>query len=193
VISSKGKGIYNESTGSILLGEKNGQTEKERLIIEGKEVALYNGTGNIYWYGGTLKYTDQALCGSITEIEKSTEIKEVNGECYLEKVESVEWLQNQKTGKRYIELQQAIEEGKEKETIKVLQNNQQSTKTMIPENKDIILDLNGHTISTYGTIEVIGNLELIDITNEGKIESHTLSKLIENKGTGNIKISRRHD
>jgi len=63
---------------------------------------------------------------------------------------------------------------------------------VIPENKDIILDLNGNTVSTYGTIEVLGNLEVMDTTNEGKIESHTVIGLIENKGKGNIKVSRRN-
>jgi len=157
-------------------------------------MALYNLEGNVYWYGGTLKSINkkQALYGSITEIEESTEIKEVDGECYLEKVEPVEWLQNQSTGKKYTELQQAIEEGENGETIKVLQSKQQNIRTVIPENKDILLDLNGNTVSTYGTIEVIGNLEVMDTTNEGKIESHTVRYLMENKGTGNIKISRRN-
>jgi len=91
-------------------------------------------------------------------------------------------------------LQQAIEEGEKGESIKVLQSKQQNVnlKTVIPENKDIILDLNGNIITTYRTIEVMGNLEVIDTTNEGKIESHTEGRLIENKGRGNITISRRN-
>jgi len=88
-------------------------------------------------------------------------------------------------------LQQAIEEGKEKETITVLQNKQQSTKIIVPENRNIILELNGNTINTYGTIEILGNLEITDITNKGKIESHTVNTVINNKGTEKVKISRR--
>jgi len=183
-------GIWNSNTGTIILGEKNKQPEKEQFVIKGK-VGVRNDTGNVYWYGGTLNYTEQALYGSITEIEESTEIKEVDGEWYLEKVETVEWLQNQSTGKKYTELQQAIEEGEKGETIKVLQS-KQSMKSIIAENKDIILDLNGNTVSTYGTIEVMGNLEVMDTTNEGKIEKHTAGRIIENRGTGNIKVSRRN-
>jgi len=89
-------------------------------------------------------------------------------------------------------LQQAIEEAEKGETIKVLQSKQQNIRTVILENKDIILDLNGNTINTYVTIEVLGNLEIMDTTNEGKLESHTVVRIIENKGTGNVKISRRN-
>jgi len=89
-------------------------------------------------------------------------------------------------------LQEAIEEGEKGETIKVLQSKQQNIKTVIPENKDIILDLNGNTVSTYGTIEVLGNIEVMDTTNGGKIESHTVGILMKNKGVGKIKISRRN-
>jgi len=69
---------------------------------------------------------------------------------------------------------------------------QQTIKSIISENKDIILDLNGNTVSAYGTIEVIGNLEIMDVTNEGKIENHTAAKTIENEGAGRVNISRRN-
>jgi len=116
----------------------------------------------------------------------------VDGEGYLEKIEPIEWLQNQSTGKKYTDLQQAIDETENKEIIKVLQNKQQSISIMILGDKDIILDLNGNTILTYGTIEIEGNLETIDTTNEGKIESHTVDAVMKNKGAGRIKVSRRN-
>jgi len=72
-----------------------------------------------------------------------------------------------------------------------LQSKQQNVKIVIPENKDIFLDLNGNIVSTYGTIEVLGNLEIIDTTNEGKIESHTVGALIKNEGDGTVEVSRR--
>jgi len=101
-------------------------------------------------------------------------------------------LENQNTGKKYIDLQQAIDEGKGKETIKVLQNKQQNISIIIPENKDIILDLNGNTISTYGTIKIIGNLEITDATSNGKIESHIVDVIIKNEGVGTVEVSRRN-
>jgi len=161
-------------------------------VIEGGKTTIYNIEGKLCWYGGRFKYKNQAIYGSVTEIEKNTEIVEVNAEGYLERIEDTEWLQNQNTGEKYSDLQQAIEVAKEYETIKVLRNKQQSISTIIPQNKDVILDLSGNTISTYGTIEVVGNLEIEDTENNGKIESYTVDAVIKNKGEGIVEVKRRN-
>jgi len=85
-------------------------------------------------------------------------------------------------------LQQAIEESKKGETIKILQSKQQNIRAIVPESKDIVIDLNGNTISTYGTIEIIGNLEITDTTNNGKIESHTVDAIMKVRDTGTVKV-----
>lgn len=112
------------------------------------------------------------------------------GEGYLEIVESVECIQNTTTGKKYTDLQIAINETNLQDTLQVLQNYQQNEEINIAEGKHIVLDLNGKTVTTYVSTRNQGKLQIIDSVENGTIISQVGTAIIQN--TGIVEISRRN-
>ena len=155
-----------------------------------QEYGIENVEGIVNWYDGKIVYSEQSIHGNIMEIDENTEIIEQHGDAYLETKEQEDMIQNVNTGKRYTDLQQAIDEANEKETLQVMKSYQQISLVTILEQKEIILDLNGNTITTFRNIYNKGNLTIIDSKENGYLQSHTVEKLIENEG--NLGLIRRN-
>ena len=174
-------GIYN-STGSVTMGKKaDGIVAQDEPSIVGiissraenyEGYGIYNIKGEFYFYDGKIEETTKAVYGIITEKEENTEFNYNEDETVL--TLSTEKLPiAQIDNITYTDLQEAINSVTEENTIiKILRNvtyTLNNTVITIPNNKDIILDLNGYKISSSiseKTIQNEGELEIIDTSQE---------------------------
>ena len=202
-VSSNSYGIYNAGAGTIIIGyNESGIATKENPYIKGEYIGtsknyngygVYNCLGNLEFYKGIIQ-GDIALLGNITKIregykiEKST-IEEKESIYLIEKTNAEYIVQIEKN--KYYSLQEAIDSiGEEEKTIEIIKNFELEEK--INFNKNVILDLNGYTITNnYYRIENTGNLIINDLTEnkEGKIG--TVNDIIIgllNKENGNVTV-----
>ena len=196
-------GIYNQNTGTIIIGNKSSDTvSKEVLNIKGKYTGkfeyegygLYNKEGNVEFYNGKIE-GDLANDGVITKIREGYKIEKntIDDEdiIYLvEKIEEEYIVQIEDT--KYYSLQEAINSigENEKKIIQVIKDFE--LQETIEFNKNIILDLNGYTVTNnYWKIVNTKELKITDTTEnkEGRMESTNTIIGILNKDEGNIEIA----
>lgn len=183
-------GIRNVS-GTIYIGKSENMNSESPIII-GETYGIENeATGKIYMYDGQIKGKTGAIQGLITYTEEGyTVASKQEGEyniSYLALSGTADSVA-EVNGINYSNLQSAINSiiGTETQTIK-LTNGIITTETFtISEGQNIILDMNGKTISSDLEITLInnGNLTIIDTSekNVARITS-TLGVAIENNGT----------
>ncbi len=186
-------GIENVSTGIINIGTKDNNVSIENPSIQGNSYGVENLTGTLNFYDGIIKGKTNSIYGNITEIESGTNIKIVEGEyeeAYLS-LESVVEID----GVGYTSIQAAadsIPENSAQKTIKVITTILEvGIEDTIIENKDIILDLNGNTVTSPKTMANTGTLKIIDssvdktgvinFNRSGTVDNYTV--LIRNTGT----------
>lgn len=197
-------GIYN--SGTLILGTKgDGLVSQEEPNIKSEYTGtstsygaygVYNKTGKFYFYDGIIQGSTKAVEDTITEYEEETELNWQENDTIL--TLSTTLTDVAQIGEiTYPTLEEAINAaGTNQTTIKILRNimcqNTEAIK-VIPSDKNIIIDLDGHQITSSienGVIENNGILEIID-TNEdkrGKIISAT-ERLIKNNSSGILTIS----
>ena len=192
VESSNSNGIYNYQ-GVVNIGIKGDTYEignilvsKEQPLIKGKENGiLFSASSSNYinYYDGRINDIEDNYSVVTTTDEDENEIS------YLEKVYSVK---NLNTNKDYYNLQEAIDNSSNGDTIQFIRNiknlKNQNTIT-IKSGKNIIIDVNGKSIDSYNSIFIDnkGNLKIIDSLENGKIINHSSeynSKLINYSGGG---------
>ena len=176
--NNSGYGIYNANSGEIIIGTKgDGLVSQEEPLItsESSDVGygIYNTQGNLYYYDGRIEGTTKAIYNFITEREENTELNYNEDETVV--TLSTDLIDIAQIGDTtYKTLQEAIDAvGIGQATIKILRNvtyTVNDTKVVIPNNKNIIIDLNGYKISSSieeTFIQNEGILEILD-TSENK-------------------------
>ena len=205
VVSSIGKargyGINNYDNGKIIVGEKSETISKEKPLILGKDIGtagdcigtgLINTNGIVEFYNGIIQGNGIAMASNVTQIREGYQIESNTIEglkaVYLSKKINTEYIvQIDET--KYSSLQEAIDSinNDNEITIKILRDFE--INESIEFNKNIVLDLNGHTITNhFYRIINIENLTLIDSSEkkQGKIEGIETICGIYNEG--NIKV-----
>ena len=194
-------GIYN--LGTFVLGVKGGGVNKQNPSITGYNYALYNSkTATVKFFDGIIKSSNNLVSGSITQIEESTEMitntdDQNQKQAYLD---LIPLLQIEDT--QYYTLEEALasisDNNEQSVTMKLLRNVNYlpTSDRKVIQNKNVILDLNGYTISTQLS-EIITNKGKLKITDQsskktGKI-TNTISgtysnyiNIIKNQGTFEI-------
>ncbi len=205
-VSSRGYGdiygIYNNNTGTVIIGTKESESISQKIPnIKGecnatssyyKGYGIYNEFGSVEFYSGTMQ-GDIALLGNITKIREEYRIEkntvDEKESIYLVEKNSAEYIV-QIEDTKYYSLQRAVDSiGEEETTIEVIRDFEIEENETIKFNKDITLNLNGHTITNnYYKIENTGNLTIEDLTDnkEGKIDSIETLVGICNNENGNI-------
>ena len=181
ITSTGEKAIEGNSTGTIILGENDGEVDRTYPCVTGEKYGIYqsNTEGKLYFYDGQIKGKAGTIYGTITEIATGYEISKTNGDYYTDILvkSGVEVSVAKIDGVTYTSIQDAIAacpEGTQK-TI-TIENNIIATRIItISQGKDIILDLNGFTIigeNVDNVIENNGTLKILDGLNRGgKIEN----------------------
>mgnify|MGYP004608958049 CR=1 FL=1 len=201
-MSSSYSGIFNSSTGTVMIGEKDGNVNSDSPDISGTQYGVYlnNASGKLYFYDGVLKGKVNAKNVTPTEIEEGYElIEERDEETQIEKAYITEPTTIAKMNnieyKNFKELQEAIAElGDNQQTIIEILRDMSLLSTgeglEIPENKNIVLDLNGYKIATgkEGTITNNGMLSITDTSDiAGSVISSVSNSIINN---GTLKINK---
>ena len=202
-------GVNNSGSGTINIGTKGDITDSGELNVSTDNPNITNTTygvintngGIVNFYDGIISGTTDAINGTINEVEDGYEIisDTTDGGKKSKYLSRLPVAEVESTGDTYYTLQEAIDAAtNSKEVIKLLRrfttlNTLKTTK--IPEDKDIILDLNGYALeqnnenflSNNGTLKITDSSE----DNLGKIVMYT-NKSIENNGVmviENINIS----
>ena len=184
VTSTENHGIYNDSTGTITMGEKDENVSIETPIIIGKTYGIYNNNNNgiFNFYDGVIKGETGAIYGSVTEVEPGYKIVTNNVE-NLENATLILVGDDEKVavlnGMNFTKLQDAINSASDsaESVITIYANITLDSNIVVPAGKTIKIYLNGYTITK-------GNY---DFTGEGKVtlieEANTtnaLASIIEN-------------
>ena len=202
-------GVSNTSTGTINIGTKGDLTEEGELNVSKTNPNITNSNGygltisngKVNFYDGIISGTSGAISGTVNEIEDGYEI--ISGKTedgkeskYLALLPVAKIVS---TNEEYYNLQDAIDAvTKTGETIKIIRKyttlNTLETIT-IPEDKNIIIDLNGYTIEQNNENFLVNNgtLKITD-SSENNTSSILMNKnkFIENNKDltiENIKIS----
>ena len=206
------KGVTSTGNGIINIGIKGDTNDSGELNVSienpnitGDTYGLTITNGKVNFYDGIISGTTDAVSGTINEIEDGYEIisgttEDGKKSKYLSRLPVTEI---ESTGDTYYTLQEAIDAvTKSEETIKLLRRyttlNTLET-TTIPEDKNIVLDLNGYTLEQNNENFLVNNgtLKITDSSEEknGKLAAY-IDKLIENNNTlilENINISAERD
>ena len=170
-------GIYNNS-GTISIGIKgdkdsdgNNITSITNPSIKGKDYGInskYASDKNISFYDGVIK-GEHDLILIFNEIETNYDVfittDNDNNKVYYLKSEKL--LKNLSTNKEYYDLQDAIDESSDGDTLQFIRSKKyyqyNIPSSVVNEDKDIILDINGNVIETSGYYNEY-------ITNNGKLK-----------------------
>ena len=196
-------GIKNSNEGTVIIGNEEQTNITQTPVIIGKSTTtnsngyhvfgygLYNPAGNIEIYDGKFQGTLLALSGNISKVRDGYTITETTldsmNTIYLSKDTSTKQYVAQIDSTQFYTLQEAIDSiGQDEEkSIKIIRSF--TLGKAVEFNKNIILDLNGYTITNkYYRISNSGNLKVIGST--GKITySETISGIV-NKENGYLEI-----
>ncbi|HJJ05627.1 MAG TPA: InlB B-repeat-containing protein [Clostridiaceae bacterium] len=186
-----GTGLYNNA-GTVTIGTKDGNVEENTKINSTSSTGLYNTLeGKVYYYDGVITGKNNAIFGVITEIEEDTVVSLTkDGEIESAKLTGKEPIA-QVGEETFTNLKDAILKcidgvNMEITILKDFAMTDGQTVT-INENKDIVLNLNGKTITLLTKNKAITNNGKLTITDntEEKNGQFTLRAggLIENTGT----------
>ena len=180
------------AAGGILnIGESGVMNSSSPLIIGETYGLSVLSTETVYMYDGQIKGKIGATYGYITNTESGYTVNTTTeGEYFVDKLALTGTISTvaQVTGIEYSNLQSAINSvvGEENQTIKLTNGILSDIAFTIAEGQNIILDMNGKTISSdlEVTINNSGNLTIIDSSgnNVAKISS-TVGTAIVNSGT----------
>ena len=187
-------GIYNDSTGTVTIGEMGGEvsTSLPRITATGttNSYGIYNTKGILNFYDGIVTGTEgYAIYNLISAQEEGYEvIKEINGDgtesATLQKLAIAQIVS---TGEKYYNLQDAVDKvGDNKETVQILRDATLSSTTetvVINENKNIVIDLNGKIVEV-GNINTIQNNGTLEIVDSSKTEDIEGTGMLINTATG---------
>ena len=200
VTSGTSSGIYNSSTGTIELGEKiteeglaNGEVPNiTSPKITGATYGIKNYDGKFNFYDGSITgKISQSIDKYITDMEygyniiKTANVAEDGTEtATLNKINIME-IEGKKTYTTIESLQNDINNLEEDCTINAIADFYmgRNDKIVVPENKNITINLNGHTITATSDNAITnnGNLKIVDTS-----ESQTGNIRHRNLGTSNV-------
>ena len=184
--SSNAYGIYNASTGTITIGTKgDGVISKESPSIIGKTYGVYTESGNIYYYDGVIQGKTRAV-NTLKEIEDNVQIIVSSDSDYdvitLEPATANTVTSN---GTQYTSIYDpVVNAGTAETTIQLISDVHMVEQVVVASDQNITIDLNGHTLNTYFTMQNNGTLKITDSSVEktGKISSISGTG-IQNTGT----------
>ena len=163
--STGSKGIYNEKTGTVTIGTKDGNVSTSIPEIKANEYGIYNAsTGEVNFYDGIIRGGAQAINGEVADVETDYEIR------YSEN-NTIATLQPINTGIKFVsigniyydKLQTAVNESVDGDVITLWSDIILETTVEIPEGRNITIELNGYNITGYNLDVLINNRGTVNI------------------------------
>ena len=185
--------VVNSSSGRINIGTQDASVSKDNPVIQGEEFGIANtGTGAIAFYDGIIKGKQGAIQGYYlyTETGYKAQTDVIDGYYCDTLALSGTVTTVAKIGEtEYTNLQSAINActSETGTTVTLVNSINTNTPFIVEEGQNVILDLNGKTITTANaenTIQNDGILTIIDSSSaqSGKVTS-TFGTVITNSGT----------
>ena len=196
-INAKERGIDN-SGGTVTLGTKDGSVSDSDIIIESTTKEGIYSTGSINYYDGTIRGLKSlgVIVGRVNDIEtgKNIVITE-NGNVQIANL-GVQNYVAQIGAAQYTNLRDAVSacaENTQNPTEIVIIDDFHITSSelaLIPSNKNIKINLDGHTIISNCTDEMIKNQGTLIITDKGTDENGVINSYGKNviNNEGNLTI-----
>lgn len=150
------------SSGTATIGKKDSNIDNENLIIEGSEYGLF--ATNVNYYDGKI-IGKTAINGMISEIENNSAIHmSINDDVETKYLSSNKVFKNTRTNSEYLNLNDAISESQNGDTIQLIDSYTPLSTDAVINNKSIILDLNGYRLDSNVNSYITNNstLEIID-------------------------------
>ena len=197
ITSTTNYGIYNKYDGTINLGAQGGEPSITSPSITGKTNGIYNNSSSskFNFYDGIITGSkDNSIYGNITSLEDGYDIivRNNNDDTESKYLDKVKLFENKESGESYYTFDEALEEINNGDTLKLLReySTLSNTNSMtIPENYNIILDLNGYRILQSNTTNPLfvnnGTFTITDSKTNGEILV-TSGKTIINNGVFNF-------
>lgn len=160
---------------TLTIGIKDKTVRTNNPIITGKTYGVYNSINkNVYFYDGTIKGKTSSIAGIITQVEdKNTIIQDVEDDYVVSYLGALntDMVTAFVTGTYYETLQQAFDACENNvETYVIMANGcTLNSNVQINSNKNIVLDLNGYSITAGADSYFIvnnGRLKIIDTSEE---------------------------
>ena len=180
------------SSGILTIGENDLEVSTSTPEIIGEQYGLYINSGTVNLYDGILKGQTAGYYGTISDMPSSYMVAddiEIMDEVtyqisYLDKEKDI--VQNGDT--IYTNLQTAIDEALNGDTLTIINNATIFNDINISEDKEITIDINNHELKFNKNITNKGNLTIIDssIDKNGKLYTIASLYLISNYGVLNI-------
>ena len=194
-------GIYNASTGEVILGKKDGIVDWENIIVKIKNgYGISNKLGSLKFYDGILGGNEEkSIEGTITDYEDKytlvtykygeTEIHEIEENQEISLLERIFVAHVTSCDTQYEDIYEAVENLADTDTLTILHDvstNEELGPLIIDEDKEIILDLNGNTVkgNTESVLLNKGKLTIKDGKEGGVL--YSAQNVIHNKGILNI-------
>lgn len=193
IVSTTSSGVCNYSTGTVTIGIKDGDVSQEEPNIIGKTHGIYNyTTGIVNYYDGSITgATNQSIYGNINEVEQEYDIVKTTDtslKTETAQLKSIPIIINTTTNTEYYNIKDAISDIQEHGNLQLLRNATilSTVDTIIINNdKNVVLDLNGYTLSVgkEDLIQNLGILEIIDNSTEktGCINSSASNLIVNEK------------
>lgn len=178
------------NSGTLNIGTDGGNVQRE-IFIKGDLYGIYRSNGQVNFYDGVIAGVTEPIYGgydgiatnkSINEIEE-----EIGGNTYivnsLKPVEAIF-----KIGQNvYTDFNTAIDESTSGDIIEVLESTQIFEGVTIPENKNVVIDMNGEKISFIDVFTNNGEVSFINSSDkQSTIKMLRAKNLFENNGILNI-------
>ena len=185
-------GVYTNG-GTLNIGENEGSINTTTPIIKGNTYGLYINSGTVNFYDGILKGQTAGYTGIINQIatdsqitSSSETIDEVTyNTTYL--VESSEYIQNETTGTKYKNINNALSKAEENDTLTFIDNGVSYDAINIPD-KNLTIDFNTYSLTANKAITNSGVTNLVDNSENkgGKIVTSAAISLITNNNELNV-------
>ena len=196
--STSNSPIANIANGTINIGGKEEikeeQVPKDNIIMTGKTYGIYNPNGIVNYYDGIVTASlNQSLYGSVSDTIEEYDLNvQKNEETETISLQIPTTFVAQIGENKFTTLQSAIDSinGTTETQIDLISDVRTINNVIIPETKNIKLNLNSYTIRAHkknGYMTNNGTLSLTDLSEEkiGKIETDGVTA-IENNGTLSI-------
>jgi hypothetical protein len=160
--------------------------------MQGATYGLYN-TSTVNFYDGILKGKTSGYSGTITSVATdhiiATDSEEIEDETYTTNylVEKVDYIVNESTNTFYSELQKAIDEASNGDTLKITKSSTSYESITIPSGKEITIDLGANVLEFTNGITNNGTLTInADSNTSINLKKKNSGNLITNNGTLNL-------
>ena len=166
-IVSGDNAIYNASAGELNIGVNDGNVNNDNLVIRGQKYAIYNDEGsnnygkNVNLYDGILYGKNDIIHGTINNYEKGYDLYNENSDSYIRAYliennkREVAQIGDTKYGSILDALNSIITS--DETIIKVIDDIYTVEQLIIPEDKNVVLDINGHTIKEFANESYVLN------------------------------------